>query len=218
MKLTIFDKVVAAGDELKAMTTVKELRAWALANGMDNRAAFPRFKIALQGLGIDYDNLKSTAKAEKLAEIEAKVTHELILFSDAKASAGRFGITDAVGDVLWHGRFFDTDDADEQSRAELCAALKAVWLASKIKEAHGFQNMKLTLYIDAQWLTYQDSPKQKGYRLTEQAQKFGLLLDVVWVSGKRNPADKWTVAQGYKKWSDNDLKSVIIAVVEKEAA
>lgn len=204
MKKTIKTQVLEAAETLKAFTTHVQLREWAISQGMDNRSAFPKFKAALLEIGIDYDYVKTGT----FASARVEPTHEVTLYTDAKASAGRYGITDKDGNVLWHGRFFDTDDAGEQSRAELCAAEKAVWLCSKIKEAIGAPAIKLTLLTDAQWLTYQDHSGQKGYVLTQKSRKFGIEISVEWIPGKENPADKWTVESGFKKWSDNNLSEL----------
>lgn len=197
---------------LQAMTTCRELHQWAKANGCDSASGFSAFKKALLAAGIDYDGVKNAAK-DSLA---GQVTHDITLYSDAKASHGRFGICGADGNVVWHGRFFAEDNAREQSDAELEAAKKAVWMASKIKEAAGAKVAKLTLLVDAQWLVYQDNSKQKGFVLTQLATRFGLVLDVQWIPGTDNPADEWTVASGYKKWSDNDLKSMATPVVSED--
>jgi hypothetical protein len=212
MKKTIAQQVAEAESLLRTLGTHTELREWAIKNGMDNRSAFPKFKAALLNIGIDYDKIKTGIHAMKAAEVENAITHEVTLYTDAKASAGRYGICDKIGNVVMHGRFFDDDDAGEQSRAELCAAKKAVWLASKIKEAVGATAIKLTLLVDAQWLVWQDHAGQKGYVLTQMARKYNIQLSVEWIPGSENPADKWTVASGYKKWSDNDLVSLAKAL------
>ena len=206
--LTIKDKVIAAKDELTKMTTHGELRNWAISNGMDNRSAFPKFKDALNEIGMDYDEIKQGIKKVKEEELQSKLKYQVELFVDAKASAGMYGITDKDGNVLWYGKFFPDDDAGEQSRAELAAAKKAVWLASKIKEAINQEAIELYLNVDAQWLIYQDHAGQKGYALTSLANKYNIKLHVQWVKGTENPADEWTTASGYKKWADNDLKSL----------
>lgn len=210
MKKTIKQQVAEAKEILSPMQSYTELRQWAIDNGFDNRSAFPKFKDALKEIGIDYELLKTGKQVADAEQLEIEIKHEVTLYVDAKASAGRYGITDDAGNVLWHGRFFDTDDAGEQSRAELCAASKAVWLASKIKEALGDKAISLILIVDAQWLCYQDHAGQKGYKLTQQARKFNIKLSVEWVSGKNNPADYWTTAQGYKKWQDNDLQKLVV--------
>lgn len=207
---TIKDKVIANSDLLKNMKTHTELRKWAIENEMDNRSAFPKFKTALNEIGVDYDEIKTGINTQQKNELLNKIEYTTTLYVDAKASAGKFGITDENGEILWYGRFFDDDNAGEQSRAELAAAKKAVWLASKIKESVGANSIELILYVDAQWLTYQDHSGQKGYALTQLAKKYDIDLHVQWISGKDNPADEWTTASGYKKWSDNDLSLLAI--------
>ena len=207
---SIKDKVLKDKEQLKEMKTPSELRTWAISNGMDNRVAFPKFKIALQEIGIDYNNLRNEKKQECAEMLNNQVTHEVTLYSDAKASNDKFGITDEDGNVLWYGKFFDndTDYNGEQSSGELAAAKKAVWLATKIKEAAGLSAMRLILMVDAQWLTYQDKFKQKGSILTYMANKNNIDLIVQWIPSKDNPADKWTISSGFKKWSDNNLKDL----------
>lgn len=56
--VTIQQKVDMASSDLKNMT-VTQLREWALSNNMDNRSAFPKFKIALLKIGIDYNKIRS---------------------------------------------------------------------------------------------------------------------------------------------------------------
>lgn len=215
-KQTIKDKVLASAEVLKAMQTPKELRDWAISNGMDNRSAFPKFKDALQEIDIDYNGLKNQISQTQEAELEAQITHEVTLFSDAKASRNRFAITDEDGNPLWYGQFFDNDAEynGEQSSGELASAKKAVWLASKIKESIGASAIRLNLMIDAQWLCYQDHAGQKGFALTILAKKYNIQLNVQWISGKSNPADRYTVERGFQKWSDNDL-SVLGHPLEK---
>ena len=208
--LTIKDKVIAAKDVLLEMKTNAALRAWAISNGMDNRAAFPKFKLALNEIGLDYDEIKTGISKASTDKLISEITHEVTLYSDAKASHNRFGITDEDGNPLWYGKFFDndTDYNGEQSSGELAAAKKAVWLAGKIKESIGAKAIRLNLMIDAQWLTYQEHSGQKGYALSLLAKKHNIELNVQWIPGKDNPADEYTVSSGFKKWSDNDLSAV----------
>ena len=211
-KKTIKDIVVDNSELLKGMKTHTDLRNWAIKQGFDNRSAFPKFKTALNEIGLDYDGIKTGINKSSTEKLENEITHSVTMYCDAKASAGRFGITDEDGNVLWHGRFFEDDDAEEQSRAELSAAKKAVWLASKVKESIGAKAIEFNLIIDAQWLTYQTHGGQKGYALTVLARKYNIKLNVQWIPGKDNPADEWTIANGYKKWQDNDLKALAIPI------
>lgn len=145
--------------------------------------------------------------------------YQLDLYSDAKAKYDRFAITDANGNVVWYGKFLysDKDYNGEQWIGELAAAKKSVWLASKVKEELNLDYLKLNLYVDAQWLTYQDHPKQKGYILTWLAKKYGIDLNVEWIRGENNPADKWTTESGYKNWRDSieDLKKTIQPIIDE---
>ena len=196
-------KLVSANLEtLKAMGTPRELHTWAKAQGIDSASGFAAFKKALLAAGIDYDGMKQDAREARAAE----ATHSLILYSDAKWSADRYAVCDKEGNPVWFGKFFA--QMASQAECELDAANKAVWFASKVKEAVGATSLRLTLYVDAQYLIYQDSPKQKGYELTKAADKFGIALDVQWIPGNENPADQYTVCAGFKKWSDNDLGSL----------
>lgn len=205
-KKTIKDQVKEYAEELKSMSSTKELRDWAISKGMDNRSAFPKFKDALLDIGIDYEQMRSDSNQNKADELESQISHEVTLFSDYKSSQNRFAITDQNGNVLWYGICFDC--SGEQSDGELDAAKKAVWLASKIKESLSLSAIQLNLYVDAQWLTYQTHPGQKGYALTILSKKYNVKFNIEWIPGSNNPADRWTVSSGFKKWSDNNLPSL----------
>jgi hypothetical protein len=204
-KKTISQIVKECEVELKIAANHTELRTWAIEKGFDNRSAFPKFKNALLEISIDYAGMKGITHQIQEQDIENQIEHALTLYTDAKASYGNFAICDKNGDVLWYGKFFPEDNAGEQSRAEVASAKKAVWLASKVKEAIGGKPIYLNLIVDAQWLCYQDHSGQKGYVLTQAARKYGIKLDVTWIKGTENPADEYTTAKGFKKWQDNDL-------------
>lgn len=146
--------------------------------------------------------------------------NKLMLFVDAKAKHDRFAICDCNGEPIWFGKFFETDcDYNgEQSTGEMAAAKKAVWLASKVAESLGEKAIKLTLMVDAQWLTWANAAKNfptdrktggKARVLMYAARRLGVDLTVEHVAGKDNPADKYTICAGYKKWSDNNLAALI---------
>ncbi len=213
-KLTIRQKVELGLPELKEMKTNKELREWAVANGMDNRAAFPKFKDALLEFGIDYEGIRTQIKEESKQVLQSKITHELVLYTDAKASHSRFAICGADKGVLWYGRFFDNDRDfnGEQSSGELACAKKAVWLATKVKELLKLDALRLTLKVDAQWLCYQDSPKQKGFVLTTMAHAANIDLHVEWIPGTSNPADSWTTESGFQKYDLQEVANAVTAL------
>lgn len=195
---TIAQVVAENIDALKAMSSHRDLAAWAEDHDLMTQQRFPRFKKALLDHGIDYAAMRSDARQEAIAA----ATHEITLFSDAKASKLRFGVCDQAGEPVWHGR--DFDENDEQSAAEMAAAKKAVWLAGKVRERAGLPVLKLNLMVDAQWLVYAnaESGGGKAAELRAAANRAGIVLDVQWIPGTENPADEWTVSGGFLKWND----------------
>lgn len=211
--MTILATVESNLDHLRTLDQ-PGLTAWGKANGFDSRAGFAGYKKALAKVGIDYEAMRAArfgAAAQKLAD---SMTHEVTLYSDAKARCQRFAITTKSGAGLWHGLFFDDDrsfsygDRDEQSACECAAARKAIWLASKIAEAVNGR-VRLHLYVDAEWLT---TLSGKAAILASDARHFNIDLDMQWIPGVNNPADPLTTAHGYKKWSDNDLAKLAVPV------
>jgi hypothetical protein len=205
-KMTAAQFVSSHIEKLKT-ATVGELTAIGKSSGFDSRAGFSSYKRALAAAGIDYDTMLADRRQEKIDAAEDSVTHEVELFTDAKASAQRFGIADSAGEPLWYGRFFD-DDRDfngEQSSGELAAAKKAVWLASKVAAAVSGK-VRLLLNVDADWLTWanSDNPKVggKAQELRRAADRLGVVLSVRHVAGTSNPADVLTTRSGYQKYQD----------------
>lgn len=219
-RMTISQKVEREIEALRGMNNAARL-AWAKINGMDSRAGFAAFKKALAAHGIDYDAERRDARQEQAATLAAATAKSVTLFSDAKAKNDRFAICDAAGRPLWHGRFFDGDrDYDgEQSSGEMAAAKKAVWLASKIAEAAGVSAIALTLKVDAEWLVWANEAMRpdwdgktggKAAALAAAAKRLNVALKVEHVRGLDNPADRYTVEQGFQKWSDNDLAALAV--------
>ena len=209
MKPTAKQVVTDRREELAAMGAAELLSAGKAA-GFDSRAGFAAWKRALLAAGIDYEAIRDQARSDRQVARAARVSHELVLFSDAKARTGRFAICDADGQPVWYGRFFD-DDRDfngEQSSGEMAAAKKAAWLASRV--AAGVNgSVHLTLRVDAKWLTWANCRAAGDYKtggkarsLSEAAERLGVVLTVEHVAGAANPADKWTTASGYQRWQD----------------
>lgn len=183
-------------------------------NGFDSRAGFPAFKRALLEQGIDYAAIRDGARAAKAEALADACAYELTLHTDAKASHNRFAVCDRDGAVVWYGRFFedDTDYNGELSTGELSAAKKAIWLASKIKEALSQNAIRLTLRVDANWLC---TLSGKAEALAIAARRHNIELCMEWIPGTENPADKFTTASGYKSWKDCDL-AALATKIEKE--
>lgn len=195
------DKEALAGADRPALVT------WANEHGVTNRSAWGRYKRALKEVvGVDFDAMRQADKEAQRQATAAAATRRLVLYSDAKASAGRYAICGPDGEPAWHGRFFDGDrDFDgEQSSGEMAAAKKAVWLASKVSERLG-EPVALELRVDAEWLCWATSTDGRGGKalgLGRAADRLGIALNVVHVPGTENPADRYTVGRGYLRWQD----------------
>jgi hypothetical protein len=139
------------------------------------------------------------------AQHRAAVTHEATLYSDANARTRRFAVCDQDGQPVWHGR--DFDGHDEQWRAELAAAKKAVWLAWKVAERAGVPRLLLNLIIDAEWLTWANGVIGGGKPAALQgSSRRRDRPPVSWISATENPADAFTVCRGngprFLRWQD----------------
>ncbi|MFZ4538484.1 hypothetical protein [Propionivibrio sp.] len=214
-KQTIKDIVTANIEALRELD-YRGLVAWGRENGMDNKSAFSTYKRALTAHGLDLDEMRHERCQAQVDDLTSKVTHHITLFSDAKARLDRFAVCSQDGSPVWFGKFFN-DDRDyngEQSSGEMAAAKKAVWLASKVAESVG-GIVELTLKVDAEWLVWANSVREghdsggKARALGETAQRLGILLNVEHIPGAENPADKYTVESGYKRWQDADFTSLL---------
>lgn len=221
--MTIKQQIETMADEARALKTVADISAFIEKIGCKTQARWGRAVIAITEVGgPDYYVLRDGASKLAREELSATVTHELTLIVDAKARCQRFAICAEDGNVLWYGIFFEDDksfsygDRDEQSACECAAARKAIWFASQAAEAHALTvasgagskrtAIRLTLKVDAQWLT---SLAGKASILASDARRFGVDLRMEWIPGTENPADRWTTANGFKKWSDNALSDLI---------
>lgn len=120
----------------------------------------------------------------------------LTLCVDARLEHGRFAITTTSGEPLWFGRFFENDGhISNQATAEKAAAMKAVWLAGKVREAIGSTQLHLRLLTDAKWLTMNMG---QATELHSIAKSRGLVFRPLWIAGKTNPADALTTGRGYQ--------------------
>ncbi len=213
---TIQQTVEANRDAALACKTSQELKEFIESVGCKTKARWSRAVQAIIDIGgVDYYAARGETRAASAETLRSQVSHEVTLFVDAKARCQRFAITDADGHPVWYGRFFDDDrsfsygDRNEQSACECAAARKAIWFASKIKEAVNATAIRLTLKVDAQWLT---TGGGKASILQSDARRFNVELDLQWIAGTSNPADQYTDTTGFMRWSDNDLASLAGAV------
>lgn len=215
MKKTIRDIVAENAEAFKAASTTHKIREIAKAvgilNGTDseNRARWSPFCKALKTVcHRDYALMKEVASEHAAQELSKKVTHEVTFYSDAKARCERFAICGGDKSVVWYGRFFE-GEGSEQSAAELETAKKAIWLARKIKEIRNLPAIRLNLFVDAQWLC---TLSGKASILATMANTGSVELNIQWIRGTTNPADKWTTASGYQKWSEIDVASLAVEI------
>lgn len=193
-----------------------QLSQWGRLMGFDSASGFSNFKKSLLAAGIDYDAMRAGEVAERREEAAAAATATVMLFTDAKARTDRFAICDSTGEPVWYGKFFsgDRDYNGEQSSGEMAAAKKAVWLASQVAEAIGAKAIKLILNVDAEWLVWANEVAAgrdgggKARALGLHAEKLNVVLRVQHVAGADNPADKFTVANGFMRWSERDLATL----------
>lgn len=214
-KLTTKEKVNENIEVLKGMSH-GELFKWARSNQINSAQGFSTFKKALLEHDIDYDRMRLEKRINKHEIMKEAATATVILYSDAKAKNGRFGICNKNGDPVWYGMFFNTDDFNgEQSCGEMIAAKKAVWLASKVKESLKMTAINLHLKVDAEWLVganqthVHDKSGGKARDLGTYAEKLGVVLHVEHIPGEQNPADKYTTCTGVKHRYENDLSSLV---------
>lgn len=206
MKKTTKQLVQEHTARVKIFKDTQEIKAFIAEIGCNTQQRWSKAVAAIIEFGgPDYYALRGEVRAASAEQLRADVTHEVTLFVDAKARCQRFAICNDAGKVAWYGVFFEDDqsfsygDRNEQSACECAAARKAIWFASKIKEAAGAKAIRLHLNVDAQWLC---TLAGKAMILASDARRFNIDLDMNWISGTSNPADQWTTASGYKKWNE----------------
>jgi hypothetical protein len=118
---------------------------------------------------------------------------EVVLYSDATPK--RFAIATADGQGVWYGDFLQGHE--HAAAAEMDAAKKAVWMAVQAGAN------RLVLRVDAEWLTWANATDGKGGKakaLRWYAEDLGVDLVVEHVSGRDNPADRFTRQTGWREW------------------
>jgi hypothetical protein len=218
-EMTVRETIQTNRDEYLAAKTSEELKSLFQRDGLATQHRWNKAVAAVIELGgVDYYAVRGEQRAATAEALRQQVTHEVELFVDAKARCQRFAITDANGSVVWYGIFFEDDrsfsygDRNEQSACECAAARKAIWLASKIKEAVNATAIRLHLNVDAQWLT---TLAGKATILASDARRFNIELDMKWVEGTSNPADSWTTAGGFKRWNDEPIEHLAVAITNQ---
>jgi hypothetical protein len=218
--MTVKEIVQANQEAALACKTPQEIRAFIESIGCATQL---RWKKAVEAIveigGLDYYQAKAEQQKKDEERLKSEVTHEITLYSDAAAAFQRYAICGGDKQPLWYGRFFEDDrsfsygDPAEQSACECAAARKAIWLASKVKEAVGAKAIRLKLLVDAQWLV---SLSGKAAILASDAKRFGVALGMEWVPGDQNPADQYSRCRGFKRWDEEPLPSLAHPVASAE--
>jgi hypothetical protein len=218
--MTVKEIVQANHEAALACKTPEEIRAFIERIGC---ATQHRWKKAVEAIfaigGVDYYQAKAERQKSEEDRLTQEVTHEMTLYSDAAAAFQRYAICGAERQPLWYGRFFEDDcsfsfgSSAEQSACECAAARKAIWFASKVKEAVGAKAIRLKLLVDAQWLV---SLSGKASILASDAQRFGVVLEMEWIPGVQNPADRYSRCRGFKRWDEQSLASLAHPVASAE--
>lgn len=174
--------------EYLAATETATLKALFERDGVATKQRWNKAVAAVIEIGgSDYYALRGECRAATMEALRSSVTHEVTLIMDAKARCGKFAICDEDGDVIWYGRFFDDDrsfsygDSTEQSACECATARKAIWLGTLAGKAS---------------------------ILASDARRFNVEINMEWIPGATNPADRWTTESGFRKYSDTDLASL----------
>lgn len=202
----IAERVAKEAAKLRTLSYA-ELKDYGMEHCGGSAQAFSKYKRGLLKIGIDFDESKRACCKHAAGDARANATHKLTLFCAADAELDRIGVADKDGKPVCYGEFPYFEKL-EQSRAEMEAALKAVWLASKTAEAVQGNGVELILYADAQWLLWANAIDRyagKARRLSLLAKKHGVVLEVRHIPGKENPADRYSRRKGFKKWHENDL-------------
>lgn len=214
---TVKEIVLENQEKLKSFTTPKEFYKFAIDHFLDTKARFPHFKKALlKELNIDYAGLRNQKKAEFENNLKNQIQQEISLTTDAWGKKARYAVTSTEdGEPISYGKFYEYSSL-EQSEAELEAAKYAIGITAKMMKDNNIPAIKLNLTVDAQWLTYQNSYKQKGYELKELANSKKILLNTIWEPGSINSADHFTRIKGFQKADYDLLKKSLKPVNWKE--
>ena len=203
--------VAENAEDLKELTSHGDLFRWAKDNDLATKTKFPKFKSELRKqIGHDYDELRAIAKESYEQDIQQKAQElnekaeqgpRLVLNTAGDAEVGTYAVC-AGESVLWYGDFFEDDkdyEEGDQTSADVSAMKKAVWLATKIKEAAEAETLMLELHV-----VNHEVPVP-----TSACVKAGLGLDFQIIDGV--PANEWCRENGYKSWRQVSLPELVQA-------
>ena len=204
--MTIAQLVAAHIDEIRGKGH-GELFFWARQHHLDTARRFGAFKRALLAHGINYNAMREAQARANAIHALATPTHTTTLFSCYDEKTRRFAIYDRGGRPLWCGI---NPGLPTKLDGQLDAALKAIWLAAKIRDAANIRYLRLTLIVDGQWLTSHAQPKQQSHRIDAVAARYGIHVTVTHLL--ENPVLRHAICANDKHWQDNDLKALATTI------
>lgn len=194
-------------DELRTHTTHRAIRAWAEALDLtDPPGQWVKVKTELRKqLDIDYDQLRERTVLNESAEVKAAAADapSVTLCVAGDAEVGSYAVCHPINDTeSWYGTFHPKDrtyvEGDDLS-AETSAALKAVFLAGKLREKIDAPAVALTIFTTHPDLTADD--------LVAEATRARIAVTVEHT--EQNPAVALTRAPGYREWREIRLDSLL---------
>lgn len=140
----------------------------------------------------------------------------LTLFSDGDPYSMHFSICSEHGVPVWSDCLRSDEFNGYQPGADMAAAMKAVWLASKVRDAVEANEVRLTLKVDAEWLKYANEVFNGGGRgkkardLGYYAQRLRVNLTVSHTKSADNAAHQHNIRREFKQWEDNEWANLVI--------
>lgn len=217
-------------ERLVAAMTADELRTIAEELGVDtsrDSKDMGKFIYKLKILGVDFPAMAKADAAERRAGLadKAEALAEraddlpfVRLWSGAVENdddaSGAYGIVDAEGIAIWYGsfstRFEKVRKAGDLISAEQSAADKAVYAASKAREAAGLEEVSL-------WLTT-NCPELDEAALKASGARLGVAVDIT-VDDEDESAVRMAEAPGYrslKNVTTEEMKALVETDYENE--
>jgi hypothetical protein len=205
--------VKESAEELRLLTTHSDLYAWAKEHKFATASMFPKFKTELnKRLDIDYDELRSIAQRQRLAQIEADAADgplvELWAAGDDEVSS--YAVCGPGGLVAWYGEFYEEDKIrkeGDQNSADLSAAGKAVFLAGKVRGELEVPALTVRIHVLNHHVRADD--------LMRAALGAGVVVEID-VDDDTTALD-WCREPGSKSWRETKLERLVVADADSAA-
>ena len=146
-------------------------------------------------------------------------THEITLICDAQWHLRKYAVCQKNGRLLECAKFDQNIYCGNQFLAELLGAEKAIGIAANIftfmknaKIIDKKSTVKLNLISDVKSFSETIKPGHMSYRLIEFARSNGIGLDIKWIEGKNNPADRHARSDKSLIFNENNMpnKNILI--------